>query len=94
MKSDLSTQGRHCPEAAAGLLARYEFGTLSDDERRAFELHLLECDACFAELERGSAVVAEMKGHGSAIGGTCREKPAPKTAGRGWLARWLQRLRG
>jgi tetratricopeptide (TPR) repeat protein len=47
------------------LLGRYEFGALSDEERRSFEAHLLGCDACFDELERGSTTVAEMRARSS-----------------------------
>jgi tetratricopeptide (TPR) repeat protein len=43
------------------LLARYEMGRLSDEERRRFEAHVLSCDACFAELERSSAVAETMR---------------------------------
>ncbi len=50
------------PELAA-LLACYEHDLLEAEERRRFEDHLLECDACFAELERGARVTAAMREH-------------------------------
>jgi tetratricopeptide (TPR) repeat protein len=43
------------------LVAAYEFGMLPDEERAAFEQHVLECDACFQELERGAAVVSVLR---------------------------------
>ncbi|TAL70488.1 MAG: hypothetical protein EPN82_02435 [Bacteroidetes bacterium] len=43
------------------LIARYEFGLLSDDERRAFEAHILECDKCFGDLYSMSGVFDTMK---------------------------------
>jgi len=51
----------HSHAQMAPMLARYEFGCLSPDERRAFETHLLTCDRCFAELARGNEVRAAMQ---------------------------------
>ncbi len=48
-------------EDVAKLLPYYELGTLSQQERWLVENHALECDSCFAELERGSAVFAAMR---------------------------------
>lgn len=36
----------------AHLLSAYELGMLGDEERREVELHLLDCDACYAELRQ------------------------------------------
>ena len=43
------------------LLPRYEFGALSEIERTTFERHVLECEACFEELERGFAVAQALR---------------------------------
>lgn len=40
--------------ALAAMIPRYEHGLLEDGERQRFEAHLLGCDDCFAELERGA----------------------------------------
>jgi len=37
------------------LLHAYELGMLDDDRRRAFEAHLLECDACYEQVRRFQA---------------------------------------
>jgi tetratricopeptide (TPR) repeat protein len=55
------TDERSTHAAMSRLLARYEFSALSGDERRAFEAHVLECDLCFAELERGSVATAALR---------------------------------
>ena len=34
------------------LIHAWELGLLSDDERREFELHLMECPACFEDVQR------------------------------------------
>ncbi len=44
-----------------GLLALYELGRLSLEERDRFEAHAMTCDSCFAELERGSIVAATLR---------------------------------
>ena len=33
------------------LLHQYELGMLGEEDRRAFEIHLYECDTCFAEVQ-------------------------------------------
>jgi len=46
------------------LVAYYDFGALSSEERDAMERHALACDACFEELARGaglSVVVRERR---------------------------------
>lgn len=43
------------------MLGRYEFGAVTEEERAAVERHVLACDACFGELERGSAAVARLR---------------------------------
>lgn len=43
------------------LITRYEFDLVSDDERRIFAGHLLECDACLEDLYSMSQVVGTMK---------------------------------
>ena len=48
-------------EKMSKLVAAYEFGMLPDEERAAFEQHVLECDACFQELERGAPVVSVLR---------------------------------
>jgi tetratricopeptide (TPR) repeat protein len=45
------------------LLPRYEFGALTNSERSAFERHVLECEACFEELERGFAAAGTLRDH-------------------------------
>lgn len=45
------------------LLVRYEFGAVSTQEKALFERHLFECDACFAELERGSVLTRVLHEH-------------------------------
>ncbi len=62
MKEEKSAHAVHSP-----LLTRYEFGALSPEERRAFEAHVLECDACFAELERGSVAAAALAASAPAL---------------------------
>jgi tetratricopeptide (TPR) repeat protein len=53
-----------CTDPGLGqLLGRYEFGAVDQDERFRFEKHVLECDACFAELARGAPVAAHMRAH-------------------------------
>jgi tetratricopeptide (TPR) repeat protein len=57
-------------------LAAYEQGLLSPDERRAFETHALECDACFAELARGSRAAEALRRRGLALKQAVAERPA------------------
>ena len=52
-------------ERMAALLACFETGSVTEEERLELEAHLLECDVCFAELERGSEVVAALVGNRS-----------------------------
>jgi tetratricopeptide (TPR) repeat protein len=37
------------------MIHAYELGMLTDDDRRRFEIHMLECDSCFALVERSKA---------------------------------------
>lgn len=42
---------KKCTDPAVGrLLARYEFGKVTEEEKKAFEQHLLECEACYKEF--------------------------------------------
>lgn len=43
------------------LISLYEFNQLSDEERRKFETHLLECDYCFQNLYSLSPVIEKIK---------------------------------
>jgi hypothetical protein len=66
------------------LLGRYEFDTLGVQERHAVEAHVLECDVCFAELERGAGAVASMREHATeltrALNKTIRVRTPPTKA--------------
>jgi len=55
------------------LLGRYEFDALSAEERSLFERHVLECDACFAELERGSLAMSVLREHAESFLGVLDE---------------------
>src|SRR5262245_6452826 len=46
------------------MMARYEFGAVDHDERATVDAHLLSCDVCVAELERGTTVVDAMRADG------------------------------
>lgn len=50
---ELSQTHRHFEE----LVTPYCFGDASEDERIAFEIHLLECDRCWDEVQRLEAAV-------------------------------------
>jgi CHAT domain-containing protein/tetratricopeptide (TPR) repeat protein len=66
------------------MLARYEFGASSVEERQAVEDHVSDCDACFAELERGSHAVAAMRAGAAGLAallGTPAAPPAPRRRG-------------
>ena len=43
------------------LIGRYEFGLLSDEEKKRFALHLMECDDCFEELYSLTPAVNAMR---------------------------------
>lgn len=47
----------------------YCFGDLAEDRRAAFEVHLLTCDGCFAEVEHLVAGVRTLRGHAQASAG-------------------------
>ena len=42
-------------------IGRYEFGLLNDEEKKKFELHLMECDDCFEELYSLSPAVKALR---------------------------------
>ena len=51
-----------CVDPAIGkLISLYEFGQLTEEERKAFEVHLLNCDFCFQSLYEMSPVVELMR---------------------------------
>ncbi len=51
-----------CINPAIGkLISRYEFGQLSEEERIAFESHILDCDYCFQSLYEMAPVVELMR---------------------------------
>jgi tetratricopeptide (TPR) repeat protein len=62
------------------MIGRYEFGAVTDEERAAVERHALACDACFAELERGSAAIAHLRARSAGFVGLLRAA-APAGAG-------------
>jgi len=74
------------------LLGRYEFDGLDLEERHAVEAHVLDCDACFAELERGARAVAAMREHAGDLRRVLAEPgPAevPQAVAIGaWRPRW------
>jgi tetratricopeptide (TPR) repeat protein len=72
----MTNRNAHCE--FSDLLLRYELGALSNEERRSFEAHLLECDDCFAELERGSAAVAKMRERAPALRRVLHEAEEPQ----------------
>jgi tetratricopeptide (TPR) repeat protein len=45
------------------LLPYYDWDALPETERTILESHALECDACFAELERGAVAVRVLRDH-------------------------------
>ena len=51
-----------CSDPRRGkLLYAYELGMLDDNERETLELHLLECDYCFARVEKFSGAVGLLR---------------------------------
>jgi tetratricopeptide (TPR) repeat protein len=51
-----------CTNPAVGkLISLYEFGQLSNEEKKAFENHLLDCDHCFQSLYEMSPVTRLMR---------------------------------
>jgi tetratricopeptide (TPR) repeat protein len=84
-------------EEMAGLLPAYELDALSEEERKAFAGHVLECDACFDELERGSVVAAEFRASAPHLSTLLGKEPAapasrgPREGGvRLLLGSWLR----
>ena len=67
------------PELQA-LVARYELGALEAAERAAFEQHVLECDACVAELERGARMAEALREGRSRFASLLQEEPAAPAA--------------
>lgn len=49
------------------LLTPYCFGDATEDERLAFEAHLLECDNCWAEVQRLDAAVQTLRTDGTLL---------------------------
>ncbi len=45
------------------LIALYEFGQLTEEQRKAFESHLLNCDACFQSVYEMMPAIQEMRMH-------------------------------
>jgi anti-sigma factor RsiW len=43
------------------MLHHYELGLLSDEDREAFELHLLDCEHCFGRVKKFQAT-AKLRG--------------------------------
>ncbi len=79
-------QPRRCTNRAIGvMIGRYEHGRLDETERRSFEAHLLECDYCFAELERGDAAASAMRDHAGELREALRRDR--------WRAWWPARRR-
>lgn len=51
-----------CTDSNVGeLITLYEFGELSEDDRRKFEAHLLSCDYCFQSLYELAPAIARMR---------------------------------
>jgi len=51
-----------CTDEQTGqLIGSYELGLLSEQERKAFEGHVLKCDHCFQDLYRAAPLVSAMK---------------------------------
>jgi RNA polymerase sigma factor (sigma-70 family) len=71
-------------------LAYYELGRVSDDERAALERHVLECDACFAELERGSLVTLAARAGCDRLVGAIDAAERERGGSGARLARWLR----
>jgi hypothetical protein len=58
----LSTTPGVCTDRAVAELATpYCFGDATEGEARRFELHLMECDACWAEVQRLEAAVRVLR---------------------------------
>ena len=49
--------------ASHHLLPYYDWDAISESERAILESHALECDACFAELERGAVATRVLRDH-------------------------------
>jgi len=78
--NDVAGRAACANPAMHDMLGRYEFGAVSDDERAAFERHAVECDACFAELERGSVAVAHLRERSDRFAELLRPAPAAAPA--------------
>ena len=51
-----------CTDPTTGqLIGSYELGLLSDEERKRFEAHTLQCEHCFQDLYRTAPLIAKMK---------------------------------
>ncbi len=48
-------------EETGQLISLYEFGQISEEQKKLFETHLLECDACFQNFHNLSPVVERMR---------------------------------
>jgi len=85
--ADSKTPACARPELGA-LIARFEHDLLDEEERRRLEEHLLECDACFAELERGARVAATFRDHAPELLRALNRGPAATDAGAPALRRF------
>ena len=53
-------------QATKNMMAeRYLLGELSDDERDAYEAHLFDCQACFAQVKAGTEFIGYVKRNGA-----------------------------
>lgn len=57
----LSADDRCIAPAVSELLTPYCFGDATDSQRLAFELHLVECDACWREFQRLDSAVGALR---------------------------------
>ena len=57
-----------CTDPETGqLIGSYELDLLSEDERKRFEAHVVQCDHCFQDLYRTAPVISIMKPGGRAL---------------------------
>ncbi len=63
-------------EEIGHLLSLYEFGQLTEEKKKLFEDHLLECDFCFRSLHDLSPAVEEMRDHPETYLPALQEQPS------------------